>query len=148
MQNTKENSDSPNGGNNFRRDKIPVWIVSLNALVVLILCFKTYAAFVAPQLVYGMIDAANAANQKVLWELAGRNIAMLVVTLLAMRSRNAMFYAFTFLINIVREGFDMVIVLKFVSLGADGIMQAASFLIFLVPYFFALRKLRSLARGP
>lgn len=133
---------------NFRRDKIPFWINLLNGIVILILLFKTYAAFANPGMAYGSIDAANIANQKVLWELAGRNIAMIVVTLLALRSQNAMFLAFTFIINLVREGFDMFMGFRFSNFEAQGMIQALSFLIFLVPYYFALRKLRKIAKLP
>lgn len=133
---------------NYRRDAIPMWINILSGVVVLILLFKTYSAFANPSLVYGAIDGSVTANQKVLWELAGRNIAMIVVTVMALRSQNAMFLAFTMIINLVREGFDMFMGIRFAGGDMGQIMQAGSFLIFLVPYFFALRKLRGLAKLP
>ena len=133
---------------NYRRDKIPVWINILSGIVILILVFKTYAVFANPALAYGAIDGGVLANQKVLWELAGRNIAMIVVTLMALRSQNAMFLAFTMIINIVREGFDLFMGIRFSGGEMAQILQAMSFLIFLVPYVFAMRKLRSLAALP
>lgn len=133
---------------NFRRDKIPMWINVLTSVVILILLFKTYSCLANPALAYGAIDGNVIANQKVLWELAGRNIAMLVVTILALRSQNAMFLAFTMLINIVRESFDMFIGIRFSGGDLAQIAQAMSFLIFLIPYFFALAKLRALAKMP
>lgn len=132
---------------NFRRDKIPMWINILSGIVVLILLFKTYACFANPALVYGAIDGNVLANQKVLWELAGRNIAMIVVTVLALRSQNAMFLAFTMIINIVREGFDMFMGIRFSNGDMAQIGQAMSFLIFLIPYAFTLKKLRRIAKG-
>lgn len=133
---------------NYRRDKIPMWINILSGIVILILVFKTYAAFANPALAYGAIYGDVLANQKVLWELAGRNIAMIVVTLMALRSQNAMFLAFTMIINIVRESFDLFMGIRFSGGETAQILQAMSFLIFLVPYVFAMRKLRSLAALP
>jgi uncharacterized membrane protein len=125
-----------------------MWINILSGIVVLILVFKTYSAFANPSLAYGAIDGSVLANQKVLWELAGRNIAMIVVTLMALRSQNAMFLAFTMIIGLVREGFDMFLGIRFSGGDVGKVMQAGSFLIFLVPYFLALRKLRGLAKQP
>ena len=131
---------------NFRKDKIPMWINVLTGIVIIILLFKTYSAFVNPALAYGSVDGTVEATNKVLWELAGRNIAMLVVTVLALRSQNAMFLAFTMLINIVRESFDMYLSIQFSNGESKLILQSFSFLIFIVPYFFALRKLRQIAK--
>lgn len=100
-----------------------------------ILLFKTYAAFVQPALVYGAIDGSLEASQRVLWELAGRNI----VALLAMRSRNAMFLAFTMILGIVREGFDRGVTLRFSQGDPAQMAQALSFIVFLGPYGVALR---------
>lgn len=133
---------------NFRRDAIPMWINILSIIVILILLFKTYSAFANPSLAYGAIDGSVLANQRVLWELAGRNITMVVATLLALRSQNAMFLAFIMIINLVREGFDMFMNIRFSDGDLGQVMQAGSFLIFLVPYFLALRKLRGLAKLP
>lgn len=59
-------------------------------------------------MVYGSVDNNSVlANQKVLWELAGRNIAMIVVTTIALRSQNTVFLAFTMILNLARESFDM-----------------------------------------
>jgi len=96
--------------------------------------------------VYKPIDANVIANQKVLWELAGRNIAMIVVTAMALRSQNAMFLAFTMLINIVRECFDMMMGFKFSGGDSNQILKALTFLIFIVPYLLALKELRALAK--
>lgn len=123
-----------------------MWINILSCVVVLILAFKTYSAFANPSLTYGSINGADIANQKVLWELAGRNIAMVIVTLLAIRSQNSMFLAFTMIIHIAREGFDMFSGIRFSGGDMMQMIQAMSFLIFLVPYIIALKKLRILAK--
>lgn len=131
---------------NFRRNEIPMWINILTGIVLLILFFKTYSALVNPALVYGTVDNSVLATKKVLWELAGRNIAMIVVTFMALRSQNAMFLAFTMLINIVRESFDMYLGVQFSNGDTKPILQSFSFLLFLVPYFIALKKLRQISK--
>ncbi|MBK8655178.1 MAG: hypothetical protein IPN20_15020 [Haliscomenobacter sp.] len=91
---------------NYRRDKIPMWINILPGIVVLILAFKPILAFANPSpRLRRAIEGNVLANQKCCGELAGRNIATIVATVLALRSQNAMFLAFTMMINlIVREG--------------------------------------------
>ena len=131
---------------NFRKDNIPMWVNILTGMVILILLFKTYSCIVDPSIVYHAVDANVIANQKVLWELAGRNIAMIVVTAMAIRSQNAMFLAFTMIINIVREGFDMMMGFKFSGGDMNQIGQAMTFLIFLIPYGIALRKLKLISK--
>lgn len=131
---------------NFRKDHIPMWINILTGIVILILLFKTYSCIVDPSIVYKPIDTNVIANQKVLWELAGRNIAMIIVTLMALRSQNALFLAFTMIINLVRESFDMMMGFKFSGGDSNQILKALTFLIFIVPYLLALKELRALAK--
>lgn len=50
--------------------------------------------------------------------------------------------------NIAREGFDMFMAIRFSAGNLGQIAVAMSFLIFLVPYVIALRKLRSAAPRP
>jgi len=132
---------------NFRRDKIPMWINILTGIVIAILLFQTYACFFNPSLAYGTFENIDA-NQQAILNLAGRNIVMIVVTFLALKSQNAMFLAFTFLMNFVREFYDMLLVGYLDHFSLKGIGMMATFLIFLIPYIFALKKLRKLASKP
>ena len=129
---------------NFRKDPIPKWINIVNIVVIGILCFQIYSALFNPSLAYGTYENVEA-NKQVLLTLVGRNFVMIIVTFLALRSQNAMFLAFTFLMNIARESFDMALVGYLNHFSLKGIGQMMSFLIFLIPYFFALKKLRQLA---
>ena len=131
---------------NFRRDPIPLWINLLSGVVLAILTFQVYAALLRPDLAFGSFDASSPANYQALVMLAGRNVVMIAVTLAALRTQNAMFLAFTFLMHFVREAWDMGMVPFFAEGSAVAVAgQTASFLIFLVPYVFALKKLRKLA---
>jgi uncharacterized membrane protein len=56
-----------------------------------------------------------------------------------------MFLAFTFLMNFAREFYDMVLVGYLDHFSMKGIGMMATFLVFLIPYYFALKKLRQLA---
>jgi hypothetical protein len=70
---------------------------------------------------------------------------MIVVTFLALKSQNAMFLAFTFLMNFTREFYDMFLVGYLDHFSMKGIVMMATFLVFLIPSVFALKKLRQLA---
>lgn len=135
-------STKPNA--NFRRDKIPMWINILTIVVIGILLFQMISAFINPSWAYGTFENTDANRQAIL-TLAGRNFVMIVVTLFALRSQNAMFLAFTFLMNFAREFYDMILAgyLNHFSLKGFGMM--ATFLVFLIPYIIALKKLRQLA---
>lgn len=129
---------------NFRRDKIPMWINVLSAIVIAILSFQMYACYFNPSLAYGTFENIEANRQAIL-TLAGRNFVMIVVTFLAIKSQNAMFLAFTFLINFAREFYDMILVGYLDHFSFKSIGMMATFLVFLIPYIFALKKLRLLA---
>ncbi len=129
---------------NYRRDKIPVWINILSIIVIMILVFQMYACYFNPSLAYGAFENIDANRQAIL-TLAGRNFVMIVVTLLALKSQNSMFLAFTFLMNFVREFYDMLLVGYLDNFSLKGIGMMATFLVFLIPYVIALKKLRQLA---
>jgi hypothetical protein len=129
---------------NYRRDNIPMWINVLTIVVIGILLFQMISAFINPSWAYGAFENIDVNRQAIL-TLAGRNFVMIVVTLLALKSQNAMFLAFTFLINFAREFYDMVLVGYLDHFSLKGIGMMATFLVFLIPYVFALKKLRLLA---
>jgi uncharacterized membrane protein len=129
---------------NFRRDKIPLWINVISIVVIAILVFQMYACYFNPNLAYGEFQNIEVNRQAIL-KLAGRNFVMIVVTLLALKSQNAMFLAFTFLMNFAREFYDMLLVGYLDHFSMKGIGMMATFLVFLIPYVLALKKLRQLA---
>jgi hypothetical protein len=129
---------------NYRRDKIPMWMNVLSVIVIVILFFQMYACYFNPSLAYGTFENIDANRQAIL-TLAGRNFVMIVVTLFALQSQNAMFLFFTFLINFAREFYDMLLVGYLDHFSMKGIGMMATFLVFLIPYYFALKKLRQLA---
>ena len=129
---------------NYRRDKIPMWINILSIIVIMILAFQMYACFFNPSLAYGTFENIDANRQAIL-TLAGRNFVMIIVTFLAIKSQNAMFLAFTFLMNFVREFYDMLLVGYLDNFSLKGIGMMATFLVFLIPYVISLKKLRQLA---
>ena len=121
-----------------------MWINIISVVVIGILLFQMFACFFNPSLAYGTFEN-TVTNQQAILTLAGRNFVMIVVTFLALKSQNAMFLAFTFLMNLTREFYDMLLVgyLNHFSLKGFGMM--ALFLVFLIPYTIALKKLRQLA---
>ncbi len=129
---------------NYKRDKIPVWINILTVVVICILIFQMISAFINPSWAYGTFEN-NDANRQAILTLAGRNFVMIVVTLFALKSQNSMFLAFTFLMNFAREFYDMLLVGYLDHFSLKGIGMMATFLVFLIPYVIALKKLRQLA---
>jgi hypothetical protein len=129
---------------NYRRDKIPTWINTLTIVVICILLFQMVSAFINPSWAYGAFENIDANRQAIL-TLAGRNFVMIIVTLIALKSQNAMFFTFTFLMNFAREFYDMVLVGYLDHFSLKGIGMMLTFMIFLIPYIFALKKLRQLA---
>lgn len=134
---------------NFRRDKIPFWINGISILVACILLFQSISAYLNPSWAYGLFDNSTPANQQVMMTLGGRNVVMLLLTLMALRSQNAMFLAFTFFMSLFRELQDMLIVPYFAGFtSVAGMSTFVTFLIvFVIPYVLAIRKLREIARA-
>lgn len=121
---------------------VPTWMHVLNGLIITILLFKTYASTVHPEWLFGTAPLASdtaAGYAKALAELCGRNLSMIAVSLAALWWRNAAWYRAVFLLALVREGFDMVLVVWFG--GTTALSQAATFLVFLLPYIKALHTL-------
>jgi len=129
---------------NYSRDKIPTWINIITVVVIGILLFQMYACFFNPSLAYGTFENIDANRQAIL-TLAGRNFVMIVVTLLALKSQNSMLLVFTFLMNFAREFYDMILVGYLDHFSLKGIGMMLTFLVFLIPYVIALKKLRQLA---
>ena len=121
-----------------------MWINIISVVVIGILLFQMFACFFNPSLAYGTFEN-TVTNQQAILTLAGRNFVMIVVTFLALKSQNAMFLAFTFLMNFTREFYDMFLVGYLDHFSMKGIVMMATFLVFLIPYVFALKKLRQLA---
>jgi uncharacterized membrane protein len=128
---------------NLSRDKIPMWINIINIIVICILVFQMVACFVNPSWAYGTFENSDANRQAIL-TLAGRNFVMIAVTLLAMRSQNAMLLGLIFLMNFAREFYDMILVGYLNHFSIKGFGMMATFLVFLIPYIFALKKLQQL----
>jgi hypothetical protein len=128
---------------NFSRYKIPNWINLVSIIVVMILLFQMYACFFNPSLAYGKFENIDSNRQAIL-TLAGRNFVMIVVTLLALKSQNAGYLRITFWMNFFRELYDMLLVGYLNGFSLKGIELMATFLVFLIPYVLALKKLRQL----
>lgn len=126
--------------------RLPLWINALNVVLIAILTFKTYSAFLAPALVYGDVDPAALGVARVLWELAGRNLAMILLSLVALWRQTPSAMACVLVLGLARESFDAYMALHFGAPGAAALLQAASFTPFLVAYGLALRSLRALMR--
>lgn len=122
---------------------IPRWMIALNIITLAILAFKAWACFFAPDLLFGVKSAYEAADAKALWELGGRNIAMIALGLYALLRPSRGVYLALFIVALFREGADMIFAAIAPPRSAASMLQAATFLIFLVPYGVALRRLHA-----
>lgn len=119
--------------------RVPVWMLVVNGFVVAILAFKVWACFASPESLFGA-DAWAAGATAGMRELGGRNLAMLVLSLAAFVRPRALLPS-VFLLGLVRESVDMILVPVNVGISGASLAQAASFLLFLVPYGLGLRGL-------
>lgn len=117
-------------------------MVALNLIILAILTWKSWAMMAQPDVVFGLAQHYELPHQRALWELTGRNLAMMVIGLWALVHPGRFTYGAVFLMGLIRESADMVF--------ASGLMpgdlgtphpEALSFLIFLIPYGIALRRL-------
>ena len=122
-------------------EPLPRWMYVINALVCFILAFKVWASFASPGSLFGE-DAWAAGATAGMRELGGRNLAMLVLSLAAFVRPRELLPA-VFLVGLVRETADMILVPVNAGVSAASLGQAASYLMFLVPYFIGLRRLAS-----
>ena len=69
---------------------------------------------------------------------------MVIITLLALKSQNSKFLLLIFIVNFTRELYDMLLVGYLNSFSLNGIGMMLTFLIFLIPYVLAIKKLKQL----
>ena len=128
---------------------IPLWINGLSIVIALILAFQCFSGYFEPSLAFGDFSLDRVANREAMSKLAGRNLVMLVLTLLALMSRNPLYLAGTFLMHFLREAQDLFIVpyhLGFTTPKGMAVFCVLLFM-FVIPEFVALKTLRKIARG-
>lgn len=125
--------------------RIPGWITFINLVVLVILVFQVYAGMVNPSMAYGSFQNIEPNRQAIL-TLAGRNLVMIIVTIAAMLSKKPQLLQGIFLMNICRELYDMLLVGYLQQFSAQAWMWMSSFLIFLIPYYVAYRKLAIISK--
>lgn len=120
-----------------KRNGISWWMVALNGVILTILAFKTWACLADPSLLFGQAVAYDPAHVGALRELAGRNLAMIALGLLAWLRPSPAADLSVFAVAFVRETSDMGIA----AFGGGPPLQAASFLPFLLVYLLAISRL-------
>ncbi|HNJ14955.1 MAG TPA: hypothetical protein PKN81_09455 [Anaerolineales bacterium] len=120
---------------------IPIWINILQAVILAILTFQTYACYFNPQLLYpGITVDENSA--KMIYVLGGRNAMMAIISVIALVRQNPRFYSFAFLMHSLRDFQDMFIA----PLTGGGIVVFFVFLIvFVTPEILSYLKLNKMA---
>jgi hypothetical protein len=118
---------------------VPRWLYALNIVILAILTFKVWACLASPSSLFGA-DTWTPAATAGLRELAGRNLAMIAVSLAAF-VRPRLFFPAVLAMGFVRETVDMVLVPVNAGVSPATIGQAASFLLFLGAYAVGWRQL-------
>jgi hypothetical protein len=117
----------------------PRWLYALNVVIIAILTFKVWACLASPSSLFGP-DAWTPAATSGLRELAGRNLAMIAVSLAAF-VRPRQFFPAVLVMGLVRETVDMILVPVNAGVSPATLGQAASFLLFLGAYLVGWRKM-------
>lgn len=118
---------------------VPRWMLAVNMLICGILTFKVWASFASPESLFGE-DAWGVGATAGMRELGGRNLAMLVLSVAAFARPRELLPA-VFLLGLVRETTDMILVIVNAGVSAGSLAQAASFLVFIVAYLSALPRM-------
>lgn len=118
---------------------IPRWLQGLNLVILAILTFKTWACIANPAALFGP-DAWAAGATAGMRELAGRNLAMIALSLAALVQPRR-FLPAVLLLGLVRETVDMVLVPVAQGVSVASLAQASSFLLFLGAYAVGWRRL-------
>ena len=84
----------------MEKNKIPLWIYLFQGLLCLILAQQAFSYY---QFDYWGEIAVSDSEKRELLELAGRTLAMLIVGIFVMISRNPHYFVVLFVLNIIRE---------------------------------------------
>ncbi|HBI01440.1 MAG TPA: hypothetical protein DDY18_07430 [Flavobacterium sp.] len=82
------------------KNKIPIWIYLFQGLLCLILAQQAFSYYQFDY--WGEIATTNSEKRELL-ELAGRTLAMFLIGVIVMISRNPHYFVVLFILNIVRE---------------------------------------------
>ncbi|MBZ0276495.1 MAG: hypothetical protein K8I60_10140 [Anaerolineae bacterium] len=132
------------------KKRIPIWINILQVVILAILSFQAFALFFNPGQLYAGLVVDDATRPMIL-VLAGRNVVMALISLLALIRQESRFYSFAFLMHALRELQDMFFVPLTLSGDASGgaVMIFLVFLVvFVIPEITAFFRLNKLANQP
>lgn len=132
------------------KKRIPIWINILQVVILAILSAQAFALFFNPSQLYAGL-VVDDATRPMIFVLAGRNVVMALISLLALIRQEPRFYSFAFLMHALREVQDMLFVPLTLSGDASGgaVMIFLVFLIiFVIPEITAFFRLNKLANQP
>lgn len=126
------------------KPKIPWWINLLQAVILAILVFQTYACYFQPSLLLSGLDPTGAVRGVTL-TLGGRNSVMAILSIAALVLQAPRFYQYVFAMHFLRELQDMILVPIQMGTSAESLLASAVFLfVFVIPEGLAFWKLKSL----
>ncbi len=125
---------------------IPIWINIFGGLLAVFgLCLGVLGYLQPDMVIPGFTEDTNAHNMSI-WMTSARNIAMGVVMIYALFSKNPALIGLAFLMRLVTEFFDMFGTAASDVMGVPSLAIYAVYLLFFItPEILAIRKMKSLS---
>ena len=127
--------------------KIPLWITLFGGFLALFGLGLGVMGYLQPEMVIPGFTGDTNAHSMAIWMTSARNIAMGVVMIYALLSKQPTLIGLAFIMRLVTEFFDMF------GTAASGVMGVPStviyvayILLFIIPEIFAIRKMNALGK--
>jgi hypothetical protein len=128
--------------------KIPTWITFFGGFLAAFGLLLGVMGYLKPDLVIPGFTGDTYAHSMAIWMTSARNIAMGVVMIYALLSKNPTLIALAFIMRLVTEFFDMF------GTAASGVMGVPSAIIyavylifFILPELIVIRKMRAIHKN-
>lgn len=125
--------------------KIPTWINFFGVFLAAFGLLLGVMGYFIPDMVIPGFTGDTDAHNMAIWMTSARNVAMGVVMIYALVSKNPALIGLAFIMRLVTEFFDM---FGTAASGVMGVPSAAIYgayiLLFIIPEILAIRKMRSL----
>lgn len=127
--------------------KIPLWITLFGGFLAVFGLALGVMGYLKPEMVIPGFTGDTNAHSMAIWMTSARNIAMGVVMIYALFSKQPALIGLAFLMRLVTEFFDMFGTAASGVMGvASPIIYAAYILLFIIPEIFAIKKMNELTK--
>ncbi len=127
--------------------KIPIWITLFGGFLAAFGLLLGIMGYFKPDMVIPGFTGDTNAHSMAIWMTSARNIAMGVVMIYALYSKQPALIGLAFLMRVVTEFFDMFGTAASDVMGVPSVaIYAAYILLFIIPEILAIRKMNSLQK--